>query len=192
MSEQKQETPRPLSVCCRAEIINTTICARCRTYHYRAPAHGELVAAARAMTITKDEAPEREAVYCDDCVSIKHWDAARPYVNVRLCAKHAVPATELAALQAQLDAANESIGLLKEIPAVANDAINQTLGQIQHEAIEQFRRRAVEAARAAQKHEVITWQRGIYDDVISLIKSLPAKEEGVDERVSETTDTYRR
>lgn len=28
-------------------------------------------------------------VYCDDCVPVKHWAAAVPYVNVKLCPKHA-------------------------------------------------------------------------------------------------------
>lgn len=53
------------------------------------------------------------AIYCDDCITIKHWMVAQPYINVRLCTKHA-SVDALAALNKQLlDAAREAFAYVE-------------------------------------------------------------------------------
>lgn len=65
-------------------------------------------------------------IFCDDCVSVKHYDAARAYVNVRLCRKHAATSEALHQARQACEAAlgwfdNEmEVGYSEEMKAVAD------------------------------------------------------------------------
>lgn len=52
--------------------------------------------------------------YCDDCLPVKHWMSVVPYVNVKLCSRHAA----IDALREALNQSRTLISTLKHVDAL--------------------------------------------------------------------------